>query len=173
MYEKMLKEMQDKMKPMTELVELNRKAAEKIFSLQSELLTDSVNDSLAQIKALTEAKDPREAFELQMNFLKEQEAKWSNTAEQELAALNEVREELTSLFEQGIDSMNEMPYFDMSKFELPAFDLKGFDFSGFMPKTATEETQKEDKKPAAAKPAATAARKTNSASSSSSASTSA
>ncbi len=165
MYDNMLKEMQDKMKPVTDLVELNRKTAEKIFALQSELFTDSVNASLAQVKALTEVKEPKEAFELQMAFFKEQEAKWSNTAEQEFAALNEVREEITSLMEQGIESMNELPYLDMSKFEMPAFDLKGFDFASFMPK-ATAEADKEEKKPVA-KPAA---RKATSATSSSAAS---
>ncbi|GAA0685624.1 hypothetical protein GCM10009104_09100 [Marinobacterium maritimum] len=167
MYDNMLKEMQDKMKPVTDLVELNRKAAEKIFALQSELFTESVNAGLAQVKALSEVKEPKAAFELQMTFLKEQEAKWSNTAEQELAALNEVREELTSLMEQGIESMNELPYFDMSKFELPAFDLKGFDFSGFMPKAAAQAPEEEKKPAPAAKPAA---RKASSAASSSSAS---
>lgn len=146
MYDNMLKEMQDKMKPVSELVELNRKAAEKIIALQSELFTDSVNDSLAQIKALAEVKEPKQAFELQMSYLKELEAKWSSTAEKELAALNEVREEITSLFEQSLESLKDMPYFDLSKFELPGFDLKTFDLSAFMPKTA-------DKKPAA-KPAA-------------------
>lgn len=152
MYDNMLKEMQDKLKPVTDLVELNRKAAEKIFALQSELFTESVNAGLAQVKALSEVKEPKEAFELQMSFLKQQEAKWSNTAEQEIAALNEVREELTALMEQSLESMNELPYFDMSKFELPGFDLKGFDFSTFMPKTAGE-TATEEKKPVA-KPAA-------------------
>jgi hypothetical protein len=161
MYDNMLKEMQDKMKPVTNLIELNRKAAEKIFALQSELFTESVNASLAQVKALADVKEPKEMFELQLAFIKEQEAKWSNTAEQELAALNEVREELTSLMEQGIESMNELPYFDMSKFELPAFDKNVFDFSSFMPKTAAASEQEEKK--AAAKPANTPVRKAASA----------
>ncbi|MBA4502109.1 phasin family protein [Marinobacterium marinum] len=155
MYDNMLKDMQDKMKPMTQLVELNRKAAEKIFSLQSELFTTSVNASLAQFKALAEVKEPKEAFELQMSFIKEQEAKWSDTAEQELAALNEVREEFTSLLEQGLESMNDLPCFDLSKFELPAFDMKGFDLSGWMPKaeeTAKAEASKAESKPAVKQP---------------------
>ncbi len=168
MYDNMLKEMQDKMKPVTDLVELNRKTAEKIFALQSELFTESVNASLAQVKALAEVKEPKEAFELQLAFIKDQEAKWSNTAEQELAALNTVREEFTSLMEQGLESMNDLPYFDMSKFELPTFDLKGFDFSSFMPKAATA-AETEEKKPVA-KPAA---RKATSAAATGSAATSA
>ncbi|MBR9828708.1 MAG: phasin family protein [Oceanospirillales bacterium] len=157
MYDNMLKEMQSKMKPVTELAELNRKAAERIFALQSEFFTNSVNASIAQVKALTEVKDPKDAFTLQMNFLKEQEAQWSEVAEQELAALNEVREEVTSIFEQSLDAMNAMPSVDMSAFTVPAFDLKGFDINAFMPKAAAEaETEKQP----AAKPAA---RKTHSA----------
>lgn len=159
MYDNMLKEMQDKMKPVTDLVELNRKTAEKIFALQSAFFTDSVNASVAQVKALAEVKEPKQAFELQMSFLKEQESKWSDTAEQELAALNEVREEVSALFEQSFSSLGDLPGFDLNKFEMPSFDLKGFDLSSFMPKV------EEAKKPAA-KPAT---RKANSASAAASA----
>ncbi|MBV0931788.1 phasin family protein [Marinobacterium weihaiense] len=156
MYDNMLKEMQDKMKPVADLAEANRKAAEKIFALQSAFFTDSVNAGLAQVKALSEVKEPKEVFELQMSFIKSQEAKWTDTAEQELAALNEVREEASALFEQSLSSLGDMSY--MTKFEMPSFDMKGLDFSSFMPKTDDE-----SKKPAAtnAKPAT---RKSNSAS---------
>jgi len=158
MYDNMLKEMQDKMKPVTELAELNKKAVEKIFALQSGYFADCVNASLAQVKALAEVKEPKQALELQMSFIKQQEAKWSEVAEQELAALNEVREEMSSLFEQNLSALGEMPYFDLSKLELPKFDMSQFDLSkfdinSFMPKT---EAEKPAAKPAARKAASAA-----------------
>jgi len=158
MYDNMLKEMQDKMKPVTELAELNKKAVEKIFALQSGYFADCVNASLAQVKALAEVKEPKQALELQMSFIKQQEAKWSEVAEQELATLNEVREEMNSLFEQNLSALSEMPYFDLSKLELPKFDMSQFDLSkfdinSFMPKT---EAEKPAAKPTARKAASAA-----------------
>lgn len=158
MYDNMLKEMQDKMKPVTELAEFNKKAVEKIFALQSGYFADCVNASLAQVKALAEVKEPKQALELQMSFIKQQEAKWSEVAEQELATLNEVREEMNSLFEQNLSALSEMPYFDLSKLELPKFDMSQFDLSkfdinSFMPKT---EAEKPAAKPAARKAASAA-----------------
>jgi hypothetical protein len=154
MYDNILKEMQDKMKPVTELAEINKKAVEKIFALQSGYFADCVNAGLAQVKALAEAKEPKQALELQMNFIKQQEAKWTEVAEQELAALNKVREEMSELFEQNLSALSNMPFFDMSQ-----FDLSKFDISNFMPKTESDKS--------AARPAA---RKTSSAASASAAS---
>lgn len=158
MYDNMLKEMQDKMKPVTELAEINKKAVEKIFALQSGYFADCVNASLAQVKALAEVKEPKQALELQMGFIKQQEAKWTEVAEQELATLNEVREEVSSLFEQSLGSLSEMPYFDLTKLDLPKFDMNQFDMtkfdiSNFMPKT---EAEKPAAKPAARKAASAA-----------------
>lgn len=148
MYDNMLKEMQEKMKPVTELAEINKKAMEKIFALQSGYFADCVSATLAQVKALAEVKEPKEVLELQIKFIKQQEAKLTETAEQEFAALNEVREQFSSLVEESLSSLSEVPYFDLSKMELPKFDLSTFDFSKFMPKT---ETAKPAAKPAARK----------------------
>ncbi|MGB2130919.1 MAG: phasin family protein, partial [Marinobacterium sp.] len=65
-----LKDMQEKMKPVTALTEANQKAIEKIFALQSEYFTECVNAGLAQAKALAEVKEPKEALQLQLSFLK-------------------------------------------------------------------------------------------------------
>jgi len=167
-----LKDMQEKMKPVTALTEANQKAIEKIFALQSEYFTECVNAGLAQAKALAEVKEPKEALQLQLSFLKEQEAKWSDVAEKELAALTEVREQVSALMEESFLSLGEAPYFDLKKFEMPAMDMSGFDLSKFMPKTETAAAQPQ--KPAASTAAASkpAARKANSASASASASAS-
>ena len=51
MYDDMLKEMKDKMAPVVEMAEINKKTAETLVSLQTEYLSDFVNASLAQIKS--------------------------------------------------------------------------------------------------------------------------
>ncbi|MBP0049176.1 phasin family protein [Marinobacterium sp. AK62] len=157
------KEMQEKMKPVTQLTEANQKAVETIFALQSEYFTNCLNAGLAQVKALAEVKEPKEAIQLQMSYLKDQEAKWTEVAEKELAALTEVREQMSALVEDSLMSLGDAPYFDPKQFEMPAMDMSAFDLSKFMPNVDT--TAAQPKKPAASKPAA---RKASSASASAS-----
>lgn len=109
MYEDMMKDMQEKMKPVTEMAEVNKTTAEKLISLQSEYLTDLFNSGLAQMKALSEVKEPQAAFELQVKYFKDLEAKLTNVAEQELAALATAKEQLTELVEKSVSEMNESP----------------------------------------------------------------
>jgi phasin family protein len=150
MYEDMIKDMKEKMAPVVELAELNKKTTETLVSLQADYFSDFVNSSLAQVKALTEVKEPKEAFELQVKYLKELEAKTTGVAEKEVAALTEAREQFTSLVEKSFSEMGDMPYFDMSKFDLSKFDMSKFDMSAFdiskympeasKPKTAAKST---------------------------------
>lgn len=109
MYEDMLKEMQDKMKPVSDIAEINKSTAERLISLQSEYLTDMFNSGLAQMKALSEVKEPKSAMELQIKYFKEMEAKLTNVAEQEIAALSSAREKLTDIIEKSVADMAEMP----------------------------------------------------------------
>ncbi len=143
MYDDMLKEMKEKMAPVVEMAEINKKTAETLISLQSDYFSDFVNSSLAQVKALTETKDPKEAFDLQVKYFKELEGKMTGVAEKEMAALTQAKDELTSVVEKSVSEMGEMPYFDMEKFaDMSKFDFSAFDMSKFMPEAAT-------KKPAA------------------------
>lgn len=138
MYDDMLKEMKDKMAPVVEMAEINKKTAETLVSLQTEYISDFVNASLAQIKSLTEVKEPKEAFDLQLKYFKELESKMSGTVEKEVAALSEARDQLTELVEKSLSEVGELPLFtDLSKFDLSMFDL-----SKFMPQAATESKPK-------------------------------
>lgn len=59
MYEDLMKDMQDKMKPVTEMAEINKTTAEKLISLQSEYMTELFNTGIAQMKALSDIKEPK------------------------------------------------------------------------------------------------------------------
>ena len=109
MYEDMMKDMQDKLKPVTDMAEINKSTAEKLIALQSEYLTDLFNSGLAQMKALSEVKEPKSAFELQVKYFKELEAKLTNVAEKELAALTAAKEQLTDLVEKSVADLSEAP----------------------------------------------------------------
>lgn len=151
MYDDMLKEMKDKMAPVVEMAEINKKAAETLLSLQTECFSEFVSTCLAQVKALTEVKEPKDAFELQVKYFKELEGKLSGTAEKELATLTEARDQLTALVEKSMSEIPELPYFtDMSKFDFSMFDMSKYMPQASKPKTATKSTPRKSASAAAA-----------------------
>lgn len=117
MYEDMMKDVQNKMKPVTDMAEINKSTAEKLISLQTEYVTDLFNSGLAQMKALSEVKEPKAAIELQVKYFKDLEAKLTNVAEKEIATLTSAKEQLTELVEKGVSEMSEVPAMaDVTKF---------------------------------------------------------
>ncbi|MFW1678212.1 phasin family protein [Pontibacter sp. JAM-7] len=123
MYEDLLKDVQEKMKPAIDVAEANKKAVEALFSLQSEYVTDFVDSSVAQMKALSETKDPKEAVDLQLQFFKGLEEKLTSVAEKELAALTDAKEEIAGIIEKSLAEIGEMPYFtDFNKFMTDAVE---------------------------------------------------
>jgi hypothetical protein len=154
MYEDMMKDMQDKLKPVTDMAEINKSTAEKLIALQSEYLTDLFNSGLAQMKALSEVKEPKSAFELQVKYFKELEAKLTNVAEKELAALTAAKEQLTDLVEKSVADLSEAPALtEVTKFMQAAQEKIEEATKAFNP---AAEATKAPAKPAARK-AATAA----------------
>ncbi|WP_299203137.1 phasin family protein [uncultured Amphritea sp.] len=119
MYEDMMKDVKENMKPVVDMAEINKKAAEKLIALQSGYVSDFVNATMAQMQALSSIKDPKEAIELQVEFVKTLEAKLSSVAEEEIAALNSAKDELTAVIEKSFAGLGlkDMNYFeDLSKF---------------------------------------------------------
>lgn len=139
MYDQLMKSFQDQMAPFNTIVDINKKTAEKLIDVQSSFVTEMVTAGFAQLKALTEVKEPKAAYELQVAFYKELEAKLTETAETELAAISAAREELTSVVEESVKTLAETDYMK---------EVSNFDISKFMPEVA-----------AAKKPAAKTSRK--------------
>ena len=117
MYEDLMKDVQEKMQPAIDVAEVNKKALETLFSLQSEYVTDFVDSSVAQLKALTEVKEAKDAIELQVEYFKNLEVKMTSVAEKELAALTTAKEEISGIVEKSLSEIKEMPYVsDFNKF---------------------------------------------------------
>ncbi|CAI8239023.1 MAG: Uncharacterised protein [Marinobacterium sp. xm-d-530] len=111
----MMNELKDSMKPMMAMAEINKKTAEALIGLQSSYVTEVVNASLSQMKSLTEVKDPKAALELQVKYLKDAEAKMTEVAEKEIAALAAAKAELTELMEQSVEDYASAPMFEELK----------------------------------------------------------
>ncbi|MAY43036.1 MULTISPECIES: phasin family protein [unclassified Neptuniibacter] len=117
MYDDLIKDVQEKMQPAIDVAEVNKKALETLFSLQSEYVTDFVDSSVAQLKALSEVKEAKDAIELQVEFFKNLEVKMTSVAEKELAALTTAKEEISGIVEKSLSEIKEMPYVsDFNKF---------------------------------------------------------
>ena len=117
MYDDLMKDVQEKMQPAIDVAEVNKKALETLFSLQSEYVTDFVDSSVAQLKALSEVKDAKDAIDLQVEFFKNLEVKMTSVAEKELAALTTAKDEISGIVEKSLTEIKEMPYVtDFNKF---------------------------------------------------------
>ncbi len=120
----MYEDMKDKMKPVMDMAEINKKTTETLIALQSQYVSEFVNSSLTQMKALTETKEPKAAFEAQVQYLKDVEAKLTDVAEKEMAALTSAREELTGIIEKSVTDMSSSPYFEELKKFMKPMDMK-------------------------------------------------
>jgi len=155
MYDDLMKDVQEKMQPAIDVAEVNKKALETLFSLQSEYVTDFVDSSVAQLKALSEVKDAKDAIELQVQFFKNLEVKMTSVAEKELAALTTAKEEISGIVEKSLSEIGDMPYVsDFNKFITEATEATTNAISeataAVVPETVVPKTKAE---PAAAAPA--------------------
>ncbi|WP_299176590.1 phasin family protein [uncultured Neptuniibacter sp.] len=152
MYDDLMKDVQEKMQPAIDVAEVNKKALETLFSLQSEYVTDFVDSSVAQLKALSEVKEPKEAVDLQVQFFKSLETKMTETAEKELAALTTAKEEISEIVEKSLSEISEIPYMtDFNKFLSEAAEATSAAVANAVP--AKEAAPKAEAAPAPAKKA--------------------
>lgn len=113
----LMNDVKEKMQPAVDVAEINKKAAEKLFALQSEYVTDFVNSCVSQMKALTEVKEPSEAVELQMTYFKQLETKLAEVAEKEYDALNEAKDQITEVVEKSLADLRDNDYVaEMTKY---------------------------------------------------------
>lgn len=162
MYEDMMKDVQENMKPVVDMAEINKKAAEKLIELQSGYVSDFVNSTMAQMKALSSVSDPQEAINLQVEYVKQLEAKLTTVAEEEMATLTEAKDELTAVIEKSFSELGlaDMNYFeDFSKFMAPTAAAEKPVATKPVAKKAAPKKAAAPKKPAAKKAAAPAAKK--------------
>jgi len=101
MYDNFLQDMQGRMQPVLDLAETNKKAMEKLASLQKDSMTDVVNASVEQFKELAQCKDPQSALDLQLKFYKSLESKMANIAEQSVAAITEANDAFVAVVEDS------------------------------------------------------------------------
>lgn len=110
MYETMLNDVKGKMKPVVDMAEINKRAAEQIIALQTAYMNDLFTAGMAQMNALAMVRDPRQAAEMQIGYFKQLETNLKQTAEKELAVMTEARDEMSGVVEQSFAGMGELPW---------------------------------------------------------------
>lgn len=123
MYDMMIKDAQNQMKPVLDMVEVNKQATEKLVAMQSAFFSGYFNDVVAQFKALSQVKDPKQAYDLQVQYFKDLESKATNTVEQEIAVLSETKDKLSTLVEKSVNDFAEQPVFSNLKSFMPQADM--------------------------------------------------
>jgi len=101
MYDQIFADLKIRMQPVLSLAESNQKAMEKLASLQKNSVTDVVNASVEQFKALAACTDPQSVMDLQVKFYKSLEAKMTDTAEQSIATINEAKDAFVAVVEES------------------------------------------------------------------------
>lgn len=110
-------DVKEKMKPAVDVAEVNKTAVEALFSIQSEYVTDFINSGISQMKALTEVKEPQELIDLQVSYYKSLEAKMTEVANKEVAALTEAKDKISEIMEKSISEMQSTDYVaEMTKY---------------------------------------------------------
>ncbi|OMH32753.1 phasin family protein [Motiliproteus sp. MSK22-1] len=105
MYESFFKDVESSLKPAIDMAAVNQKALAKLTSLQAECINECVDAQFKQFQALSKSKDPQSAVELQISFIKDFEAKVANTAELNVAAINDASEAIKKIVNQGLEQL--------------------------------------------------------------------
>ena len=99
MYENMFTDMQDKMKPAMEMLEVNSSAVEKLLKQQAELFNELVSAGFEHSKAVAETKDFGALTELQKAFFANMGQKMMDTSKQNLDVLVGAKDSITKIVE--------------------------------------------------------------------------
>lgn len=99
MYDKIFADMQDKMKPAMEVLEINGGAVEKLFQQQSNLINDLVQSGMEHSKAVAETKDLTALAELQKTYFADLSQKLMDAAKLNLDVMVEAKDAITKVVE--------------------------------------------------------------------------
>jgi hypothetical protein len=103
--------------PLIDITNINIKATQKFAELQSNFMTYLLEANLKQFQALVSSKDVKSAMERQLEFVKEVDTKWCDTAEEEIETARDVQQSINGILEKNIHNPDFVELFnkDLSK----------------------------------------------------------
>jgi len=102
MYDKVVKEAQDNMKPVLDMVAINSEAVEKLVKQQANYMSELLNAGLNQARTVSQAKDPTAAVEAQKVYVEEMSSKLMEAAKQNLDVMMEAKDALAKVVETSV-----------------------------------------------------------------------
>jgi len=107
MYDKVVKEAQDNMKPVLDMVAINSAAVEKLVKQQADYMSELLNSGLNQARTVSEAKDPNAAVEAQKAYVEEMSSKLMEAAKQNLDVMMEAKDALAKVVETSVKDVQD------------------------------------------------------------------
>ncbi len=107
MYDKVVKEAQDNMKPVLDMVAINSAAVEKLVKQQADYMSELLNSGLNQARTVSEAKDPNAAVEAQKAYVEEMSSKLMEAAKQNLDVMMEAKDALAKVVEASVKDVQD------------------------------------------------------------------
>ncbi len=89
-------------RPLIDITNINFKATQKFAELQSNYLNYLLEANLKQFKALVDCKDVSSVLEQQLEYFKEVDNKWCDTAEQEISTARDAQQSINDVLEKNI-----------------------------------------------------------------------
>ena len=105
MIESMFKDVSVNFKPLVDAAEINTATTSKLVQMQAAFVTDMLTAGLANTKAVTEMRDPKEVFEAQQSFARDFGQKCTDAAQEQITALTEAKEEMQKLAQDSMSSI--------------------------------------------------------------------
>lgn len=90
------------LQPLVDIAMINFNATQKITELQSNFISYLLDLNLKQCQALSTAKDPQDALQLQFKMIQEVDTKWCDLAEQEIEAARDLQSSINGVLEKNI-----------------------------------------------------------------------
>ncbi len=87
--------------PLMDIATVNLSTAQKFTELQAGFITNLMDLGLNQLQALSDAKDPQQALELQLKWIKTLNTKWDDLTEQEIKTAREAQASITGILEKN------------------------------------------------------------------------
>lgn len=101
-FEQMTKMSKDAFASFKDLADINARAAEKLIAKQTEIVNNSIESSVSQMKALTSAKDYKAFFSTQAELTKENSELVMSYGKEVAKIMDEAKDELTAWMESSV-----------------------------------------------------------------------
>ncbi len=102
MFDALNETLQSVLKPATDLYKLNAQFASSLVAKQSEIITDTLSETVSLVESMINEKDFNAAIELQKGFAENLQQKYSEAGKVHMEELSELKDKASVLVEEVV-----------------------------------------------------------------------